>query len=387
VTFREFVRRSITFVLIATAAVVTVLLITRVYPILMLMLLSWIISVGLSIPINYLRRRGLRRGVAIAVTFALAVVIAILFFRFVGVALGAQVKDLLVRLPDAGEAAVRSYGEFRASSVFLSGILPEFTVEEYRNLLNTTVGTSTIDFASAAGSALPFVINVGGFLANLVLNLFLICFLTFYFVLDPMVYYQFVLAVVPTAREKRVLDVLEKIRQTIMTWVGSMVLEVIVTALMVAVALGIILRLPNAIALGILAGLGNVVPYVGYWAALIPIVVFAAAEGGPTMAILAFVFYFVIGIVEANIILPANLGIRLKLPAALVLLFQGIAATLLGFWGVLLATPILAILWTLVHELIVSDALGKRDHVPRILERPDGELVLVEEPALPVPGE
>lgn len=373
-TYPEFVRRSVTFVLIAIAAVLLVLLVIEIYPILVIGLLSWIIAVGLSMPINFFRRKGLGRGPAIGLTFVLVVIFTVLFVRLLLPALVTQVNNLIAELPAAGETAVESYNDLRASSDFLVGVLPEFTVEDYRTLLNERVSGREINYTAVAGSALPLIANVGGFLANIVLNLFLIFFITLYFTLDPLVYYRMVIAITPVENEKRVLEVLEKVRQTVVLWVGSMVLEVTITAILVALALGVVLRIPNAIALGVLAGLGNIVPYVGYWAALIPIVVFAAAVGGPGTALLAFIFYFVIGIVEANIILPANLGNSLKLPAALILLFQGVAATLLGFWGVLLAVPILAIVTTLTRELVIFDALGKRGGVPLVLETPTGEL-------------
>jgi len=375
-SYAQFIRRSISLILIIAAIIGISLLIVRVYPILILGLLSWIIAVGLGIPINFFRRKGMRRGSAIIVTFILTAIVIALFIRLVLPALVAQVNNLIAELPQAGESAVTSYIDLRASSETLSGILPEFTVEDYRSLLDTSTGGVNFDLASIATSALPLIANVGGFLVDFALNLFLIFFLTLYFTLDPLIYYRIIIAFTPPEFEARALDVLEKVRKTIIVWVGSMVLEITITAVMVTVALGLVLRLPNAVALGVLAGIGNIVPYVGYWAALIPIIIIAAAVGGPSTAVLAFIFYFVIGIIEANIILPANIGSSLKVPAAVILLFQGIAGTVLGFWGVLLAMPILAIITTLLRELVVYDALGKRGRIPHIVETPDGELVL-----------
>jgi predicted PurR-regulated permease PerM len=374
--YSEFVRRSVTFVLIVTAVVAIALVVTRVYPILIIGLLSWIISVGLSIPINFFRRRGMSRAMAVLVTFVLVVLALALFVVVLLPPLVMQVNNLLAELPAAGEAAVISYNDLRDSNDLLATVLPEFTLDEYQRLLNAPTGAPALDFTSLAGSALPLIANVGGFLVNIFLNLFLIFFITLYMVLDPLVYYRMILALVPVEHEKRALEVMEDVRQTVVVWVGSMVLEVTITAVLVTIALGLLLRIPNAIALGALAGLGNVVPYIGYWAALIPIVVFAAAVGGPGTAILAFILYFVIGIIEANVILPANIGNSLKIPAALILLFQGIAASILGFWGVLLAVPILAIIMVILRETVVFDVLGKRDRIPHVLETPTGELLL-----------
>jgi predicted PurR-regulated permease PerM len=380
-SYSEFIRRSVSFIVLVIAAVLLVLLIGRIYPILVIGLLSWIIAVGLSIPINFFRRKGMKRGTAMLVTFVISAILIALFVRLLLPSLVTQVNNLLAELPDAGASAVESYGNLRASNETLAGLLPEFTVEEYRNLLDAPGDVPALNFNSVVGSALPLISSVGGFLANIALNLFLIFFLTLYFLLDPMVYYRIVIALTPAGREARVLEVLEQVRKSVVAWVGSMVLEVTITAIMVTVALWL-LRIPNGIALGVLAGLGNIVPYIGYWAALIPIVVFAAAVGGPGLALVAFIVYFVIGIIEANIILPANMGSSLKLPAAVILLFQGIAGTILGFWGVLLAVPLLAIVATLLREVVVFDVLGKRSSIPQVTETPTGELVL-DVPPLP----
>lgn len=380
-SYSEFIRRSVSFIVLVIAAVLLVLLIGRIYPILVIGLLSWIIAVGLSIPINFFRRKGMKRGTAMLVTFVISAILIALFVRLLLPSLVTQVNNLLAELPDAGASAVESYGNLRDSNETLAGLLPEFTVEEYRNLLDAPGDVPALNFNSVVGSALPLISSVGGFLANIALNLFLIFFLTLYFLLDPMVYYRIVIALTPAGREARVLEVLEQVRKSVVAWVGSMVLEVTITAIMVTVALWL-LRIPNGIALGVLAGLGNIVPYVGYWAALIPIVVFAAAVGGPGLALVAFIVYFVIGIIEANIILPANMGSSLKLPAAVILLFQGIAGTILGFWGVLLAVPLLAIVATLLREVVVFDVLGKRSSIPQVTETPTGELVL-DVPPLP----
>lgn len=380
-SYSEFIRRSVSFIVLVIAAVLLVLLIGRIYPILVIGLLSWIIAVGLSIPINFFRRKGMKRGTAMLVTFVISAILIALFVRLLLPSLVTQVNNLLAELPDAGASAVESYGNLRASNETLAGLLPEFTVEEYRNLLDAPGDVPALNFNSVVGSALPLISSVGGFLANIALNLFLIFFLTLYFLLDPMVYYRIVIALTPAGREARVLEVLEQVRKSVVAWVGSMVLEVTITAIMVTVALWLLL-IPNGIALGVLAGLGNIVPYIGYWAALIPIVVFAAAVGGPGLALVAFIVYFVIGIIEANIILPANMGSSLKLPAAVILLFQGIAGTILGFWGVLLAVPLLAIVATLLREVVVFDVLGKRSSIPQVMETPTGELVL-DVPPLP----
>lgn len=372
----RFVRRVFTVVSIVLITGLLVLIVGRIYPILIIGLLSWIIATGLSIPVNALRRRGLRRGRAVLVTLLGTLVVLVLFVVLILPPLISQINGLLTQLPAAGETAVGEYERLRAENETLSGVLPPFTQEDYQALFSSSEGgTPAIDAGSIAQSALPVLVNIGGRLGGIFVNLFLITFLTIYFLVEPLIYYRFILAIMPPEREARALEIVNKIREAIVSWLGAMVLEVTITAIMVTVAMGLI-GLPNAIALGVLSGLGNIVPYIGYWAALLPIVVIALAAGGPVLALIAFVLYFVIGIVEANVILPANVGSKLKLPAALVLLGQAAAGALLGFWGVLLAVPLLAIIMVLVREVFVYDALGKRGRVPHVAELPSGDVVL-----------
>lgn len=379
----EFVRRTLFVVLITLGVVLLVLLVTRLAYTLVLGFLCWILAVGLSIPINALRRRGLKRRQALLVTFVGVFIGLALFVLILLPPIVQQVNNLANSLPSALEAVISEYDDFRQHNQWAQSVLPAFTVEDYQALLNPdaeTTGTAGgglpgIDLGQVLGSALPVLANVGGFLGNIALNLFLIFFITLYLVLDPLVYYRIILAFVPKAREARALEIINKVRETIVSWFGAMVLEVSITAAMVTVALGVLLQIPNAIALGLLAGLANIVPYIGYWAALIPILLFSAATGGLGKAGLAFLLYFIIGIIEANVILPANLNSSLKIPAALTLLFQAIAAALLGFWGILLAVPMLAILMVLARELVVHDTLGKTS-VPGVIELPSGELAL-----------
>lgn len=396
-THAEFIRRAVYVILLITGAVLLTLLGLRLAYTLVLGFLCWILSIGLSIPLNALRRRGLSRGQALLVTLVGVVVGFALFVLILLPPIVQQVNNLANGLPTALESIVGEYADFRANNDWAMSVLPEFTPEDLQTMTNPPAapegnaaapeGAASaplgIDLGAVLNSALPLLVNVGGFLGNIALNLFLIFFITLYFLLDPLIYYRIILALVPKERESRALAILNKVRLTIVSWFGAMVLEVSITAAMVTIALGVILQIPNAIALGLLAGLANIVPYIGYWAALIPILLFSAATGGLGTALLAFILYFTIGMVEANIILPANLNNSLKLPAALTLLFQAIAGTLLGFWGILMAVPMLAILMVLVRELIVKDALDK-DAVPQVVELPSGELVF--QAAAPLPA-
>ncbi len=374
-SYNEFTKRALTFVVIAALVVGGILVALRALPILIIGFLCWIIAQGLMVPINRLRQQGMKRGLAVLVTFIGILVLLALFVWLLLPPLLQQVDNLIRSLPDTIQALVGWYDQLRADSELAASVLPEFTTTDLTNLLEPDSETPGVDVGGAVNTLFPVLVDVGSFVGNLIFNLLLIILVSAYLVLDPVIFYGAILALTPAKHEPRALEILNALRRNIRIWIGAMVLEITITAVLLTVALAII-GVPNAIALGLLGGIGNIVPYIGYWVALAPIILFAWVSSGPSVALIAFIVYVVIGIVEANIILPANLKNNLNIPAALTLLFQLIAGMLMGFWGVLLAMPILVVVMTLVREIYVVDALAKNEIPPEIEETAEGELVL-----------
>jgi len=74
----------------------------------------------------------------------------------------------------------------------------------------------------------------------------------------------------------------------------------------------------------------------------------------PNMAIIIAAMYILIQILESNIITPMVQKRMIDLPPALTIISQVLMGTLSGVLGVLLATPLLAIIIVLVDELYVK---------------------------------
>lgn len=379
-SYIEFTRRTLTAVLIVAAVVVGLIALWTLRSILLIGFTCWVLSVALSIPIAKLEHRGMQRGYAILITLIGAVLTFILVVFLVFPPLIAQVVDLIEGLPQAAEDAVQGYESFRADDDKLERFLPEFTIEDYNDLLegdSNTPLSRDFDWTSLARSTLPILGGVGNFLGDVFANFFIIVIITIYLLLDPMSYYRGILAVVPQHREARVLEIINELRRVVTAWLSALAVSVSATAVMVAGAMGLILGVPNAIALGVIAGLGTVIPYLGYYIALVPILVFTGADDAAKLP-LAFILYIIIGEIESKAITPQVVKSELNIPAGLVLIFQLIAASQLGFFGVLLAVPILAISIALIRELYVYDVLHKEGQIPQIVGGPRGVLRLAE---------
>lgn len=383
ISYIEFVRRTASAVLIVALMVLGVLALWSLRSILLLGFTCWVISLALEIPVNTLQRRGIPRGYAIAIALTGAVIVVTLTLLTIVPPFFTQFGNLAQSLPDAARDLVGHYEDLRAEDEFAASVLPEFTQDDYDALLESQ-DTSTDDTADGASpaitldaladSALPVLGGIGSFASSVLANVLLIVFITIYFVIDPLDYYRGIIALVPAQREDRVLEVLNELRRTVVNWMGALAVSIVAKGGLVTVAMWA-LRIPNAFALGLVAGLTSFIPYLGYYLALIPIAIFAAADD-PAKLLPAIVLYIIVGEIEAKVITPGVIKNELNLPAGIVMLFQLAAATFLGFYGILMAVPILAIIVALIRELYVYDMLDKRATVPQVEENLDGELVL-----------
>jgi predicted PurR-regulated permease PerM len=206
-------------------------------------------------------------------------------------------------------------------------------------------------------------------------------FITLYFLLDPIPYYKGIVYLVPKDREQRAVELLNNVRRIVVNWLGALIVSITAQATMVMITVGLIMQIPNALGLALLAGLSNIIPNLGFYLALIPVIVVTAAHDANKLP-LVILFYIIGGEFEGKVITPRVVEHSLSLPAGLVLVFQLIAGAYLGFFGILLAVPILAIVMMLVKELYVFDALGKRGQLSELVENERGDLHLIKQNSL-----
>lgn len=381
-SYVDFVRRTATVVVIVAVTVLSIVILWNIRSFLLVAFTGWVLSVALDMPIARLQEMGLRRGYAILITMAgTFFVIGLLITLILPPILG-ETANLVDDLPQLAEDSVMRYEEFYNDNDSLQRFLPEFTLDDYEALFEAEDDPTPTDdnktepmleIGSVFSSAVPILGGIGSLLGDIVANLFLVFFLTLYFVLDPLPYYKGLLAIVPKEREARLLELINEVRRIVTVWLGALVVSITAQALMVIFVLGVVLRVPNALALGLIAGISNIIPNIGFYLALIPVVIVTLSDD-PRKVIPAIILYVIAGETEGKLISPKVVESGLSLPAGLVLVFQLIAGVYLGFFGILLAVPILAIIVAMIRELYVRDTLAK-DGVPELEELADGKLV------------
>lgn len=121
-----------------------------------------------------------------------------------------------------------------------------------------------------------------------------------------------------------------------------------------------LLGIQLALALAVLAGLLSFVPYLGPIVSAVPAVLLAFTQGSQ-QAFYVILLFLGVQAIEGNVLTPLVQQKAVNLPAAMILFAQIMLGVLLGAMGVVLATPLAAMLFVVVRMLYVEGVLGDTD--------------------------
>ncbi|HZT88664.1 MAG TPA: AI-2E family transporter [Stellaceae bacterium] len=186
----------------------------------------------------------------------------------------------------------------------------------------------------------------------------MILFLGLYFAVEAELYRGGALRLVPRDRRERTAEIMHEAASAIWYWMLGRFFSMTVLGALTALGLWLI-GVPAPVALGLLSGILTFVPYLGAFVSAIPSVILAAAVN-LHLAIYVVVLYVGIHVVEGYVLVPLVQRKVVHLPPALALSNQVILGVLAGFFGILLATPLLAAAIVVVRMAYVEDALGDR---------------------------
>ena len=373
-TYTEFVKRTVTIFAIG----IFCLGFWHLRNIFMLGFLSSIIAISLSIPVVRLQQMGLKRGPAIAITIVTMLLLITLFVAWILPTLATQMGALVSDLPEALEQATEAYNDWHIQqNSTLRRLLPRGNTENIINQLGLGDEEAQVfNVEDVTNFALPVLRGAGNIILGIVANLAIIIIVSTFMLLDPMDYARGIVMLVPPAYRKRTLEIMTELRLTVTAWMTAQLLSITITVFLVWLILGIFLGVPNALALGVIAGLMTFIPNIGSLVPLVPITIFTLADE-PGKLPFVLIAYLIIQQVESNVITPSIVKRQLNIPAAVLLLFQLTSAALFGFFGILLAVPLLAVLIALVREIYVYDVLGMRGIRVDIEEVGEGKLRLI----------
>ena len=315
-------------------------------------LLTILLSIILSAPVNYLARKGVPR------TWGVMAVIA---------AIGGVFWLLGLALVPAVEMQSREFAE--AFPTLLDEALALANQAQSFFGLGTQIGLNPESFSGLGrevltGSAVSTAAGVG-LTAATVVSLAVVVFIsTIYLVIRPEPWVNGFVSLFPAGWRQRTREVLQTLYQTVQRWFLGQLAAMTFIGVFWAISLSLI-GVPFALLIGIFSGLISFIPYLG---ALISIAVpvLLALISDPFTVVWVILAFVIIQQIEGNILQPIVMSRAVDLHPALVVFAILVMGTLFGLIGVFLAVPLVATLQVLVRELWVQrmDQIGTDPNPP-----------------------
>lgn len=148
---------------------------------------------------------------------------------------------------------------------------------------------------------------------------------------------------------------LSDINNQLECYVRGQVTVAIIIAIMFCIMFKIV-GLRYGMTFGILAGFLNMIPYLGSFIAMVPVVIMGLVQG-PTMLIKVLIIFVIEQTIEGRFVSPLVLGNKLSIHPITIMFILLTAGSLYGVWGVLLGIPIYVSVKVIVMIFLIGTVL------------------------------
>lgn len=205
------------------------------------------------------------------------------------------------------------------------------------------------------GTVANNIVGIVLLVSDVLINILLVVFLSFYLTLDGKRIRDSLISIVPA----RILPHVQLFEDALNRVVGNYIRGQLTLATIIGVLAGLgctFFKLGNyALIVGVLAFLFETIPMVGPALASIPAILISLLLPDPFPRTFYILFYFIgVQVVENNILGPRIVGHAVGLHPVASILALIIGAQLFGAFGALLATPIVAAAWVVIASLYRS---------------------------------
>jgi predicted PurR-regulated permease PerM len=322
-------------------------LLVHLWPVLLVLVVALLIVGTMSPAVTWMEARGVKRGLGIAIVFLLLFVVATLVVTLTIPSLVAQASRLVEQEPLFRK---------RLSDYLGRSNLTEPLASWLRNVKHeafwTNISTTVFDFSLR-------LFEIAAYGASAI-------FLALYIMIDRDRLRGGLFAVIPRSHHIR----LARVMMNLETIVGAYIRGQLITCLLIAAFSFVLLAVcgvPNALALAAFAGVADVLPYIGAFLSIAPMVLAALARG-PVVVVVVLLIMLAYEEFESRVLVPRIYGRSLRLPASVVLFALLAGATLMGILGALLALPVAAAVMMLIEELRF-ELPGQQEQVADVEQR------------------
>jgi len=345
---RETARRAFVAAVVIGGVVVAALALWKLKLLISILFLAFIISAAMRPGIEALRRRGIPRGIGIALHYlGLAAVVGLLLYFVVPTA-SDQIR----------EAVPTSQAELEREAAEAEGIRQRVLVS-IQNRLDELPSAEEV-----AERAFDPALEVTVRAFEVMVGIFFTLASAAYWIFERDRAIGLVTSLLPRPRRKVVRDTWDLIDAKLGAYVRGQLILIVLVATVLSVTFRII-GLPFWLLLGIFAGVVEIIPVIG------PLAAGALAVGvGLTdsvgVALAAGLAVLIVRLTEDYLVIPRVLGDAVGLTPLTVLVAVSSVTILFGGFAVLLAIPLAAVLATLV-DVLVRHRDPAKEETPTVL--------------------
>jgi len=343
-TTSQFVKRVLITVAIVAAFVLLIWAFAYVIDVVLLLFGAILLAIFLHGLANILRRYfHISEGYSVLlVAGTLAAVIAFSVW-LLAPSVVEQVQNLRAELPQSAQKV----------SQYLSNYgWGKFILEQMPSQAEAIEKVSNSNILSRVGSY--FSTTLGA-----ITNIALMLLLSVYLASEPKNYIRGFTKIFPLDNRKRAREILYEIGETLSWWLIGKGASMLFIGVLTWIGLSII-GVPLALTLGLIAGLFSFVPNFGPILSAVPAILLAFVDS-PTSALYVLILFVLVQLIESNVVTPLIERRTVELPPVLTIAAQLALTILVGAVGLILATPILAVVMVLVQTLYIQDVLGDKD--------------------------
>jgi|DEB19_MinimDraft_3_1074340.scaffolds.fasta_scaffold06177_2 predicted PurR-regulated permease PerM len=231
---------------------------------------------------------------------------------------------------------------------WLDNLAINFDLKKIQEIIQSRISEQLSNNADAiVSSSLSTILSSGQSIIGSLFGLVLIIFIVFYLISQWDDFFRKLNPLIPPRWLPLVKQIFVEIDQLLSQYLRGQLLVIIVLSIYYSVGL-YVLGVTGALALGLFTGIAIFIPYIGYGAALILALLSALLQAETGVSLLAVLALYITGqALESFILTPKLVGEKIGLHPVLVVFALILFGSWFGFFGILLALPMSAIILVL----------------------------------------
>lgn len=344
--------KLITSVILYTFGLIILLwFLYQITNVLLLFLLAMVLGLIISNPVNRLEQRGMKRWLASLIILGTIFTVTTALFWLIVPHISEQIDTLIDNLPDY-------YKSLSDNTASLLKNYPELNKELQKGGMSLSAMVPSVGKTVIGLSA--FSISI---LGGIFVFIIFICMVVF-FVTNPKPLISLYLSVFKPEKRNKAEDALKHTAVMLGGWMKSNLIGGIIQAILVYLFLTF-MNVPGALVWAALAFFSELLPKIGFYIMAIPPTLVALSIS-PATALWCLVFFLLLNEITADFLMPKLRASTMNIhPVCSLFLILAMGAAF-GLTGVLLATPLAAIVKAYYEEFYLTQFPNDPDMENRI---------------------